>query len=124
MQSQQRRQPLERIQPTIPAEWYYDPGIFEREMDAIWTKEWLYIGRSEEVANRRDYKVVNIGDQRIVLVRDLEGRLEGVPQYVQAPGLDPVHAGQRQLRGGHGCLPVSRLDVFAGRQSDSDAAPA
>ena len=75
MQAQQRRQPLERTQPTIPSEWYYDPGIFEREMEAIWTKEWLYVGRSDEVPERRDYKVVDIGDQRIVLVRDLEGRL-------------------------------------------------
>ena len=75
MQAQQRRQPLERTQPTIPSEWYFDPGIFEREMDTIWTKEWLYVGRSDEVAERRDYKVVSIGDERIVLVRDLEGRL-------------------------------------------------
>ncbi len=75
MQAQQRRQPLERTQPTIPSEWYFDRGIFEREMDAIWTKEWLYVGRSDEVAERRDYKIVKIGDQHIVLVRDLYGRL-------------------------------------------------
>ncbi len=75
MQAQQRRQPMERIQPGLPSEWYFDPGIFEREMEAIWTREWLYVGRSEEVAERRDYKVVSIGDERIVLARDLEGRL-------------------------------------------------
>ena len=75
MQAQRRRQPLEQTQPTIPSEWYFDPGIYEREMDAIWTKEWLYVGRSDEVAERRDFKIVKIGDQNIVLARDLEGRL-------------------------------------------------
>ena len=72
---QQARRPMERIEAAIPSEWYFDQGIFEREMEAIWTKDWLYVGRSDEVAERRDYKVVSVGDQRIVLTRDLQGRL-------------------------------------------------
>ena len=32
---------------TLPASWYHDPAIFEREKEAIFFKTWHYMGHSE-----------------------------------------------------------------------------
>jgi Rieske 2Fe-2S family protein len=70
-----RRVALERLQPSIPARYYYDPRHYERELEVFWYGMWVMAGREEEVSEPRDYKVVRIGTQSLVLVRDLDGRL-------------------------------------------------
>jgi Rieske 2Fe-2S family protein len=70
-----RRVPLERLEASIPAPYYYDPAHYERELEVFWYGMWLMAGREEEVPNPRDYKVVKIGSQPIVILRDLDGRL-------------------------------------------------
>jgi Rieske 2Fe-2S family protein len=64
-----------RLEPSIPAPYYYDPQHYERELEAFWYRMWVVAGREEEVPNPRDYKVVKIGTQSILILRDLDGRL-------------------------------------------------
>ena len=70
-----QRTPLTRLEPSIPAPYYYDPRHYERELEAFWYRMWVVAGREEEVPNPRDYKVVKIGTQNIVVLRDMDGRL-------------------------------------------------
>jgi Rieske 2Fe-2S family protein len=70
-----RRIPLGRIETSIPAHYYYDARHYERELDVFWHRMWIMAGREEEVPEPRCYKVVTIGTQSIVILRDLEGRL-------------------------------------------------
>ena len=74
MQASQRR-PLTKIGSTLPADWYYDPAIYKRELEAIWYQDWIYVGRSKEVSERRDFMVASVGDQNVVITRDLKGQL-------------------------------------------------
>jgi len=72
---QLRRVPLERIEASLPAHYYYDPRHYERELDVFWYRMWILAGREEEVPEPRTYKVVKIGTQSLVILRDLDGRL-------------------------------------------------
>jgi len=71
----ERRIPLGKIEPSIPARYYFDPRHYERELEVFWYRMWVMAGREEEVAEPRDYKLLRIGPQGIVLLRDLDGQL-------------------------------------------------
>jgi Rieske 2Fe-2S family protein len=61
----------------LAAESYFDPRNFERELQRIWYRNWIYVGRSSELAANRQYGTFEIGDQRLLLVRDDAGVLQG-----------------------------------------------
>jgi Rieske 2Fe-2S family protein len=69
------RPTLSRLEPSLPTRSYIDPAHHDRELEAIWYRNWLCIGRTEELAEPRDYKVVEVGSQCIVVTRDRDGRL-------------------------------------------------
>ena len=73
-QTYQERQ-LEQIQRGIPPHYLYDADHYQRELDAFWYSMWMNVGREEEIPNPRDYIVKTIGDQNIVVTRDLKGQL-------------------------------------------------
>jgi Rieske 2Fe-2S family protein len=66
---------LKEMEPSFPNSWHYDPEHYQKELDAFWYRMWINVCRSDEVASPRDYKVVSIGDQNIVITRDLKGNL-------------------------------------------------
>jgi Rieske 2Fe-2S family protein len=70
-----RRVALDRLEPSIPARYYYDPQQYERELEVFWYGMWVMAGREEELPEPRHYKVVKIGTQSIVILRDLDGQL-------------------------------------------------
>ena len=66
---------LDKLEPSFPNSWHYDPEHYQKELEAFWYRMWINVCRSDEVASPRDYKVVSIGDQNLVLTRDLKGNL-------------------------------------------------
>lgn len=71
------RQTLERVEPGLPTYFYYDPAHYRRELEAIWYANWIYLCRAEEVARPRDYRVFQVGDESVLLTRNLAGELRG-----------------------------------------------
>ncbi len=61
----------------LPAEAYFDQRQYERELQRIWYRNWVYVGRSSEVSARRAFRTFEIGDQKLLLVRDDDGVLQG-----------------------------------------------
>jgi Rieske 2Fe-2S family protein len=66
---------LERVEQGLPTHYYYDPAHYQRELEAIWYDQWVYLCRSEDLAESREFKVSTIGDESIVLTRNLSGEL-------------------------------------------------
>ncbi len=66
---------LDKMEPSFPNSWHYDPEDYQKDLDAFWYRMWINVCRSDEVASPRDYKVVSVGDQNLVLTRDLKGNL-------------------------------------------------
>jgi len=55
---------------TLPGKYYHDPAIYKEEAAKIFYKFWLYACREEEIPNAGDYKLIDIIDESIILVRD------------------------------------------------------
>jgi Rieske 2Fe-2S family protein len=68
---------LTALTPGLTAEAYYDPRQYDLEMRRIWRRNWVYVCRSSEVATPRSFVSFELGDQRILLVRDEQGALRG-----------------------------------------------
>jgi Rieske 2Fe-2S family protein len=61
----------------LPADAYFDPRQYERELQRIWYRNWVYVGRSSDVMRARAFRTFELGDQKILLVRDDQGVLQG-----------------------------------------------
>lgn len=68
---------LKVSQPGLPAAYYFDPARYQLEMQRIWQRHWVYVGRAQEVELPRSFKTFELGDQKILLVRDQAGALRG-----------------------------------------------
>jgi len=67
---------LTTLTPGLSADAYFDPRRYELELQRIWFRQWIYVGRSSDVAASRAYRTFEIGDQRLILVRDEQGVLQ------------------------------------------------
>ena len=66
---------LNRIEATLPSDWYYDGQHYQHELEAIWYRDWVCVGRIEEFARPGDYRVAVIGNQSLFVTRDRQGAL-------------------------------------------------
>jgi glycine betaine catabolism A len=69
------REPLQRLEPGLPATWFQDPAHYARELDAFWYARWIAVAREEETPASGDYRMVTIGSQSIFIVRTDDGSL-------------------------------------------------
>ncbi len=58
---------LSRAQASLSASWYYDPDHFQREMDQIWARNWIYLCRADELQGPRSFRTFKIAGQSILL---------------------------------------------------------
>jgi len=65
---------LERTTASLPSDWYYDPAQYARELEAIWYRDWVCVGRVEDLRDAGEYFVVTVGDESLVVTRDREGQ--------------------------------------------------
>src|SRR5271167_1540999 len=67
--------PIPGLEQTLPSSWYREERIFRLEKDRIFAREWLCVGREEELAAPGDYKLLNVIGESILLVRNRQGAL-------------------------------------------------
>src|ERR1700676_3295039 len=60
----------------LPADAYYDASRYERELQRIWYRNWIYVGRSREMTQPRSFRTFELGDQKLLLVRGDDGVLQ------------------------------------------------
>jgi phenylpropionate dioxygenase-like ring-hydroxylating dioxygenase large terminal subunit len=60
---------------TLPPEAYRSPGLYELEIEKVFRKEWVCIGRADEVSEPGDFVSVTLVGEPLVLTRDSEGTL-------------------------------------------------
>jgi len=66
---------LTRTEPTLPSKAYYDRDHHERELRAIWYRNWIYLCRADAIDGPLAYRTFAIGNQNIVVLRDEDGGL-------------------------------------------------
>ena len=67
----------ERYPPTLPAAWYRDPEIFERERRAIFARNWALVARVEQLAEPGQFVAETVAGYPVLVLRDEEGGLRG-----------------------------------------------
>jgi glycine betaine monooxygenase A len=54
---------------TLPREYYVSDEVFEREVERIFFRQWLYAGHLSQLPNRGDFRRHEIAGESVVLVR-------------------------------------------------------
>ena len=62
---------------TLPAAWYHDAAVFQRERQAIFARNWSLIGRLEKLARPGDYVAGEVAGYPVFVLRAREGGLKG-----------------------------------------------
>ena len=68
-----RREP--ELSGTLPAHYYFDPEVFQREKEEIWFKTWQFVGYTLDLKEPGDYITTELLDQQILIVRGKDGPL-------------------------------------------------
>jgi Rieske 2Fe-2S family protein len=84
----------------LAAELYFDPRNHERELGRIWYRNWIYVGRSSEIGAARAFRTFEIGDQKVLLVRDDAGVLRGFHNTCRHRGAALCNESEGVMRSG------------------------
>ncbi len=60
---------------TIPAEWYRNQELYERECHAVFGNSWQMVGLAETLAAPGSFLTASIAGEPVLIVRDQEGEL-------------------------------------------------
>jgi len=58
---------------TLPGKYYHSQEIYEEELQKIFCEKWLLAGRDEEIPEAGDYKLLEVGDESLIIVRTKSG---------------------------------------------------
>lgn len=77
---------------SLPPECYKSQAFFDAEIDRIFFKYWLFVGREEKLAAPGDYFVADLLGESVIVVRDKNGGLGAFQNFCR-------HRGARLLDG-------------------------
>jgi len=63
---------------TLPATWYTDTALHERERERLFARAWTYAGPVEWVSEPGSYFAAHIGHVPVAVVRGTDGTLRGL----------------------------------------------
>ena len=72
----------------VPGDIYASPEIFALEKERIFMKEWLCVGREEEIAKPGDYMTHSVMGEPIVIARNTDGRVNAFYNQCQHRGVE------------------------------------
>jgi glycine betaine catabolism A len=58
---------------TLPASYYFDAAHYQREMNRIWQRNWVYVCRSSAIATPRSFRTLQLGEQSVFVARGEDG---------------------------------------------------
>jgi choline monooxygenase len=59
----------------LPARCYTSPGFFRTEIEHIHRRNWIFVGRTDELINPGDYRAIDTVGGPVILLRDADGTL-------------------------------------------------
>ena len=81
----------------LPGYIYTSPEVYQLEKDKIFMKDWLCVGRMEEVEKSGDYMALRILDEPIIVARDTAGKVNAFANVCQHRGVE-VASGSGNLK--------------------------
>jgi len=59
----------------LPAEFYTSKEFFDFDMQHVFKKTWIYVGTVADVKKRGDFRVVQVDNNSIIIIRDDKGEV-------------------------------------------------
>lgn len=71
-----------------PGAVYHDPEIYEREVQLLFKREWLFVAREEEIEKPGDYLALRICNEPVLIARNRSGELNAFYNMCQHRGVE------------------------------------
>ena len=88
---------------TLPGRYYYDPTIYEQEIERIFSEMWVCVGRAELLPDPGSYQVVTLGYESILVVRGRDAQLRAFYNVCRHRGARLCSQEMGQLKGSVQC---------------------
>ena len=85
-----------QLEETLPSSWYIDEDIFALERQHIFMREWLCLGREQDIPKPGDHKVLEVHGESILLVRNTQGTLRAFYNVCRHRGARLCAAGEQE----------------------------
>lgn len=89
---------LAALADTLPATDYLSVESFERDLDRIWYRDWIYVCREADIGHALDFRTFRIGTQPIVVLRDETGVLRAFYNTCRHRGSELCSAAEGRLK--------------------------
>ena len=67
--------PLAGLEATLPSSWYRSESVFAVEKERIFCREWVCVGREEELIGPGAFRLLDVLGESIILVRNGQSQL-------------------------------------------------
>jgi phenylpropionate dioxygenase-like ring-hydroxylating dioxygenase large terminal subunit len=94
--AEQAARPLEEAQ-AMPGPWFTSDALYELETERIFSREWLCVGRTEEIPNPGDWLSTEIAGEPVMVVRAAAGQVRALSRVCPHRFMDVLgeHDGDR-----------------------------
>lgn len=100
------------LEVSLPSSWYQREDIYQLEREHIFMREWVCVGREEELPEPGDHRVLDVYGESILLLRNSEGNLRAFYNVCRHRGARLCPMGEQETSDQR--LPV-RGGVIGGR---------
>ncbi len=97
-------------QTTLPREYFTSPELFAEELENIFYRRWLCVGRTDRLPNPGDYFVQEVGRESVIVLKDEGGTFRAYYNVCRHRGTRLCEEHQRTILRDHH-LPLSPLGV-------------
>src|SRR6266699_1096928 len=88
---------------TLPGRYYYDPAIYEMELERIFSQMWVCVGRADAIIGAGAYEVVTVGRESIIVVRGRDDVLRAFLNVCRHRGARLCNEASGKLKGSIQC---------------------
>src|SRR5579864_3791871 len=88
---------------TLPARYYTSDEIYAREVERIFGRRWLCVGRAEQIPNSGDYFLAEPFDESLIVVRGPDGKVRALYNVCRHRGTRMCEAKSGRFSGAIQC---------------------
>ena len=68
---------------TLPGKYYHSNEIYQEEMEKIFYSFWIFACRAEEIPEPGDYKLIQVGDESLIVLSPVPKSLKSLADRQQ-----------------------------------------
>jgi phenylpropionate dioxygenase-like ring-hydroxylating dioxygenase large terminal subunit len=96
--------PLEESR-ALPVRTYWDPEFHQYELEHIWRKDWICLGRVEEVPDKGSYRAIDLAGEPLMLVRGADDQVRVFSRVCRHRYADLMGGERSDAERVSGCVP-------------------